>query len=196
MALTNDIIKEKLVEKFGEQVSGFEEPYGMLTFEALKDINLKVLNFLYDDETLKFRFLTDLCAVHYPDWKDRELAVVYHLHNLEDNIRIRFKVFTGSNKPDVYTATGLFSSANWMERETYDFYGINFVGHPNLKRILNVDEMDYFPLLKQYPLEDQSRVDKDDEMFGRGGTIGFGTEKTDHGTIIESDKDNVGEGIV
>ena len=196
MALTNDIIKGRLIEKFGEQASGFEETYGMLTFESPKELNLKVLNFLYDDEELKFRFLTDLCAVHYPDFKDRELSVVYHLHNLEDNVRIRFKVFTGIDKPDVYTATGLFSAANWMERETYDFYGINFVGHPNLKRILNVDEMDYFPMRKQYPLEDQSRVDKDDEMFGRGGTIGFGTEKTDHGTITEADKDNVGETIV
>lgn len=196
MALINEHIKQKLIEKFPGQVSGFEEPYGMLTFEAPKELNLKVLNFLYDDEELKFRFLTDLCAVHYPGLKERELVVVYHLHNLEDNVRIRFKVFTNIGKPDVYTATGLFSSANWMERETYDFYGINFVGHPNLKRILNVDEMDYFPLRKQYPLEDQSRVDKDDEMFGRGGTIGFGTEKTDHGTIVESDKDNVGENIV
>lgn len=196
MALTNEHIKQRLIEKFDTQVSGFEEPYGMLTFEAPKDMNLKVLNFLYDDAELKFRFMTDLTAVHYPDFAGRELAVVYHLHNLEDNIRIRFKVFTDSNKPDVYTATALFSAANWMERETYDFYGVNFVGHPNLKRILNVDEMDYFPMRKQYPLEDQSRSDKDDEMFGRGGTIGFGTEKTDHGTIIESEKDNVGDEIV
>ena len=155
-----------------------------------------MLNFLYDDGELKFRFLTDLCGVHFPNQKEKELAVVYHLHNLEDNIRIRFKVFTNISKPDIYTATGLFSSANWMERETYDFYGINFVGHPNLKRILNVDEMDYFPMRKQYPLEDQSRVDKDDEMFGRGGTIGFGIEKTGHGTIVESYKNNVGEDIV
>jgi NADH-quinone oxidoreductase subunit C len=58
-----------------------------------------------------------------------------------------------------------------MERETYDFYGVNFIGHPNLKRILNVDEMDYFPLRKEFPLEDQTRADKDDEMFGRGGSI-------------------------
>ncbi len=196
MSLTNQHIKQRLTEKFAEQVSDFEEPYGMLTFEAPKELNLKVLNFLYDDDGLRFRFLTDLCAVHYPDQKEKELAVVYHLHNLEDNVRIRFKVFTNITKPDVYTATGLFSAANWMERETYDFYGINFVGHPNLKRILNVDEMDYFPMRKQYPLEDQSRVDKDDEMFGRGGTIGYGTEKTNHGTIIESGKNNVGENIV
>jgi NADH-quinone oxidoreductase subunit C len=165
--LTNETIKQRLAEKFGEQVKGFEEPYGLLTFEATKEINLKVLNFLYDDEQLKFRFLTDLCAVHYPSQPGRELAVVYHLHNLVDNVRIRFKVYTGINKPDVYTASGLFSAANWMERETYDFFGVNFVGHPNLKRVLNVEEMDYFPLRKEYPLEDQTRIDKDDEMFGR-----------------------------
>jgi NADH-quinone oxidoreductase subunit C len=168
MSLSNDKIKQRLIEKFGEQLSNFNEPYGMLSFEAVKEINLKVLNFLYDDEELKFRFLTDLTAVHYPGEKGKELAVVYHLHNMVDNIRIRFKVFTGIEKPDVYTATGLFSAANWMERETYDFFGINFVGHPNLKRILNVEEMDYFPLRKEFPLEDQTRIDKDDEMFGRG----------------------------
>lgn len=196
MALTNEHIKQRLIEKFDTQVSGFEEPYGMLTFEAPKELNLKVLNFLYDDAELKFRFMNDLCAVHYPDQKGRELAVVYHLHNLEDNVRIRFKVFADIAKPDVYTATALFSAANWMERETYDFYGVNFVGHPNLKRILNVDEMDYFPMRKEYPLEDQTRVDKDDEMFGRGGSLGYGTEKTDHGTIIESEKDNVGDEII
>jgi NADH-quinone oxidoreductase subunit C len=168
MSLTNEIIQQRLTEKFGEQVSEFSTSYGMLQFEAPKEINLKVLNFLYDDAQLGFIFLTDLTGVHYPDQKGCELAVVYHLHNLKENIRLRFKVFTGVDQPDVYTATGLFSSANWMERETYDFYGINFVGHPNLKRILNVDEMDYFPLRKEFPLEDQTRIDKDDEMFGRG----------------------------
>jgi NADH-quinone oxidoreductase subunit C len=167
MSLTSDIIKQRLVEKFGETVTNFTEPYGMLTFEAPKEMNLKVMQFLYDDDQLAFRFLTDLCAVHYPDDKGRELAVVYHLHNLVENVRIRFKVFTDVNEPDVFTATNLFSSANWMERETYDFYGVNFVGHPNLKRILNVDEMEYFPMRKEFPLEDQVRIDKDDEMFGR-----------------------------
>jgi NADH-quinone oxidoreductase subunit C len=196
MSLSNEIIKQKLTEKFGDQVGDFTEPYGMLTFSSPKEFNLKVLNFLYDDPELKFRFLTDLCAVHYPDKKGKELAVVYHLHNLQDNIRIRFEVFTDINQPDVYTATGLFSAANWMERETYDFYGIRFLGHPNLKRILNVDEMDYFPMRKEYPLEDQTRADKDDEMFGRGGTTGYGTEKTDHGTLVESEKKNEGEEIV
>ncbi|WP_026764209.1 NADH-quinone oxidoreductase subunit C [Sediminibacterium salmoneum] len=168
MAISNEYIQQKLTEKFGDQVFHFEETYGMLSFEAPKDLNLKVMQYLYDEPSLGFKFLTDLCAVNYPDETGRELAVVYHLHNLVQNTRIRFKVFTSIATPDVYTASQLFSSANWMERETYDFFGVNFVGHPNLKRILNVDEMDYFPLRKEYPLEDQTRIDKDDEMFGRG----------------------------
>jgi NADH-quinone oxidoreductase subunit C len=167
MALTNDIIRQHITEKFGEDIYDWNEPYGLLTFTSHKDLNLKVLQFLFDDPILRFRFLTDLCGVHYPEKKGEELAVVYHLHNLVDNIRIRFKVFTGLNKPDVFSATALYASANWMERETYDFYGVNFIGHPNLKRILNADEMDYFPMRKEYPLEEQTRVDKDDEMFGR-----------------------------
>jgi NADH-quinone oxidoreductase subunit C len=168
MALTNEIIQQKLIEKFGESVSNFEEQFGLLSFETPKEMNLKVLQFLYDDEELKFRFMTDLTAVHYPKELGRELAVVYHLHNLTDNIRLRYKVFTSIENTDVFTASKLFSAANWMERETYDFFGINFVGHPNLIRILNVDEMDYFPMRKEFPLEDQTRTDKDDEMFGRG----------------------------
>lgn len=168
MSLTNQTIQQKLTEKFGDVLTDWQEPYGMLTFTASKDVNLKVMQFLFDDDVLKFRFLTDLQAVHYPDNVGAELAVVYHLHNLVDNVRIRFKVFTDINTPDVYSATALFQSANFMERETYDFFGVNFVGHPNLIRILNVDEMDYFPLRKEFPLEDQTRIDKDDEMFGRG----------------------------
>ncbi len=171
MALTNEYIKQRLTEKFGESFTEWSEPHGLLTFSASKDMNLKVLNFLYDEPELKFRFLTDLTAVHYPERQGEELCVVYHLHNLIDNLRLRLKVYASVAQPDVYTASGLFSAANWMERETYDFYGVNFVGHPNLKRILNVDEMDYFPMRKEFPLEDQTRVDKDDEMFGRGGGV-------------------------
>jgi NADH-quinone oxidoreductase subunit C len=191
MVLTNESIKQKLTEKFGDQLIDWEEPFGMLTFTAQKDLNLKVLQFLFDDAELKFQFLTDLTAVHFPDRKNQELAIVYHLHNLIDNIRIRFKVYTDIIKPDVFSATALYQSANWMERETYDFYGVNFVGHPNLVRILNVDEMEYFPMRKEFPLEDQSRLDKDDEMFGRGGVLATGTETSDQATISGNDKDEL-----
>jgi len=173
MSLTSDYIKQRLTEKFGESISQVEESFGTLSFAAPKDLNLKVMQFLYDDEELQFRFLTDLTAVHYPERKGEELAVVYHLYNFRERVRLRLKVYTSVESPKVFTATKLYESANWMERETYDFFGVEFVGHPNLKRILNVDEMTYFPMRKEFPLEDQSRVDKDDEMFGRGGHIGI-----------------------
>jgi NADH-quinone oxidoreductase subunit C len=165
--MTNEEIKQKLTAKFGELVYQFEEPYGMLTFETETNNNLKVMTFLNDDADLAFTFLNDLTAVHYPENKGKELAVVYMLQNIKKSIRIRLKVFTDIQKPDVFTASNLFSTANWLEREAYDFFGVNFVGHPNLIRIMNVDEMDYHPLRKEYPLEEQTRTDKDDAMFGR-----------------------------
>jgi len=192
MPLLNPDIIQRLVDKFGEDVAEFGEPYEMLTFSAPREKNIEVIRFLYDEPNLGFQFLTDLCAVHYPDRAGEELAVVYHLHNLVENVRIRFKVYLPIEQPDVLTATSVYESANWMERETYDFYGVNFLGHPNLKRILNVDEMDYFPLRKEFPVEDQTRIDKDDEMFGRGGSIDFGNSIVEGSgnTISEADKDN------
>lgn len=190
--LTNEYIQQKLTEKF-EGLTDWQTPYGMLTFTAPAGLNLKILQFLYDEADLGFRFLTDLTAVHYPDRKGEEIAVVYHLHNMRRNVRLRFKVFVPEQNPDVFTATRLYETANWMERETYDNFGVNFVGHPNLIRILNVDEMTYHPLLKQYPVEDQTRIDKDDEMFGRGGSFDFGNERdveSGIGTISEAEKTN------
>ncbi len=174
MALTNETIRTRLTEKFGDVLTEWAEPYNMLTFTAPAELNLKVMQFLFDDPQMKFIFLTSLCGVHYPDRTNEEIGVVYHMHNLEDNVRLRFKVFVPVTKPDVFSATALFQAANFLERETYDYYGVNFLGHPNLIRILNVDEMDYFPMRKEFPLEDQSRIDKDDAMFGRSNTLSEG----------------------
>ena len=113
------------------------------------------------------QFLTDVCGIHYPDNAGKELGVIYHLHSLQNNLRLRIKCFMPNDAPEIDTVSSVFASANWQERETFDFYGIHFTGHPDLRRILNVDEMDYFPLRKEYPLEDQTRTDKDDTYFGR-----------------------------
>ena len=80
--MTNEFVKGKLTEKFGDQLTEWNEPYGFLTFTAPKDLNLKIMTWLFDEPTLNFRFLTDLTAVHYPDRTGEEIAVVYHLHSL------------------------------------------------------------------------------------------------------------------
>lgn len=92
---------------------------------------------------------------------------MYQLHSMRHNYRVRIKVFFPIADPVMPTLTDLYAAANWMERETFDFYGVQFTGHPNLTRILNIEEMEYHPMLKQYPLEDQTREDKIDTYFGR-----------------------------
>ena len=89
------------------------------------------------------------------------------MHNWLDNVRIRIKSYIAAPYPEIDTVSNLFASANWQERETYDFFGIVFKGHPQLKRILNMDEMVSFPMRKEFPLEDGGRTDKDDRFFGR-----------------------------
>ena len=121
-----------------------------------------------EDEVLRFNFLTDVCGMHFPDAEiGRQFSVVYHMHNWSDNVRILIKCYLHGENPEIDTVTSLFLGANWQERETYDFYGIIFKGHPQLKRILNMDEMVSFPMRKEFPLEDGGRTDKDDRFFGR-----------------------------
>jgi NADH-quinone oxidoreductase subunit C len=155
-----------LSTKFGAQISGIEEPYGLLTFETTKDKIIEVLRFLKEEPATNFNFLTDITAVHYPE-KKHGIAIVYHLHSMVKKVRVRIKVYLDQHQPSISTATVLWNSANWMERETYDFFGVKFEGHPDLRRILNMDELGVFPMLRQYPLEDPNRVDKKDEYFGR-----------------------------
>jgi NADH-quinone oxidoreductase subunit C len=158
-------VNTRLNEQFGGSIVSAELLYDYPVFTITHDKIHDVLAFLKNDEALNFHFLTDLTGMQTPD--EKHLGVIYHLHNMPKNNRIRLKTFMPIEKPEVHTATDLWPAANWMERETYDFFGIKFKGHPNLKRILNMDEMDIFPLRKEYPLEDQERTDKDNSMFGR-----------------------------
>lgn len=160
-----EIVSAKLNERFPGEIESAALLYDYPVFTIKKDSIHDVLKFLKEDEELNFHFLTTLCGVQTAD--EKQLGVVYHLHNMPKNYRIRLKTFFDINKPEIPTVTDLYPTANWMERETYDFFGVRFKGHPNLKRILNVDEMDIFPMRKEYPLEDQARTDKKDDMFGR-----------------------------
>lgn len=167
MALETVNIQEKLTQQFGEKVFAFGMQKDIFSFEATPNSIREVIQFLKENQDLNFHFLTDLCGIHFPENDDNhQFAVVYHLHNWIENVRIRVKTYLTEN-PEVDTISDIFLSANWMERETWDFYGINFQGHPQLKRILNMDEMVSFPMRKEFPMEDSGRTDKDDRFFGR-----------------------------
>jgi NADH-quinone oxidoreductase subunit C len=161
--------QEKIIniikEKFEGDVLLIENPYNFLTITVKKDRIIELIQYLYNHEEAQFQYLTSLCGIHFPDLN--QIAVSYQLHSLVNNFRLRIKIYLSADNPVTPTLTPVFAAANWMERETYDYYGVQFEGHPNLKRILNVDEMTIFPLRKEFPLEDQVREDKKDYLFGR-----------------------------
>ncbi|MEO7213031.1 NADH-quinone oxidoreductase subunit C [Mucilaginibacter sp.] len=164
--IANEVLIQKLADKFPGQITELNQDYGLLSVETSRDKITDVLSYLKTDSELKFTFLTDITAVHYPE-QEKQIGVIYHLHSLTTNTRIRIKVFLSADDVHIPTATTLWDGANWMERETYDFYGVIFDGHPDLRRILNVDDMTVFPMRKEFPLEDPNRIDKKDYFFGR-----------------------------
>ena len=163
------IPNEELLQKIGGRFPGqvpLNQDYGLLGVETSKEFIIDLLTYLKTDAALQFIFLTDLTAIHYPE-QEKPIGVIYHLHSLVTNTRIRIKVFLSMEDLHIPTATVLWDGANWMERETYDFFGVIFDGHPDLRRILNVDDMTVFPMRKEFPLEDPNRIDKKDYFFGR-----------------------------
>ncbi|MGV3641175.1 MAG: NADH-quinone oxidoreductase subunit C [Adhaeribacter sp.] len=165
--LSNASVLENIQAKFGDAIFDAHEPYGLLTVTTTRDQIIPLLTHLHHDGDLQMNFLTTMCGIHYPENKGQELGMVYHVHSLVHNVRLRIKIFFPIEDPVVPTATGLYAAANWMEREAFDFYGVQFTGHPNLIRILNVEDMTYHPMRKEYPLEDGTREDKVDVFFGR-----------------------------
>ena len=162
-------IQEKVTgfirDKFESEILSVELPYNFLTFNLRADRIIDIIRYLYDHPEARFQYLTTLCGIHYPEQK--QIAVMYQLHSLTNNWRVRLRIFLPEENPVTPTLTTIFSAANWMERETYDFFGVKFTGHPDLRRILNVEDMIMFPMRKEFPLEDQTREDKQDYMFGR-----------------------------
>ncbi len=152
---------DHLAAAFPQDVTGVEIGHGELMAHVRRDAILRVLRYLRDDVTCLFRQLVDLCGVDYPDRPER-FDVVYNLLSLKHNRRIRLKVTTDEDTP-VPSATGVFSSAGWYEREAWDLYGIYFSDHPDLRRILTDYGFEGHPLRKDFPLTGYVEVRYDEE---------------------------------
>ena len=127
-----------------------------------RDGIVKTLSFLRDDVNCQFKQLVDVCGVDRPDRPER-FDVVYNLLSMTNNLRIRVKVTTDENTP-VPSVTGVFSSANWYERETWDLFGVAFSDHPDLRRIMTDYGFEGHPLRKDFPLTGYVEVRYDDEQ--------------------------------
>ena len=146
----------------GGAVESAELAAGELVVRADRAQIVKVLGFLRDDPNCQFKVLVDVTAVDFPQRPER-FDVVYNLLSLRQNARIRVKVRAGEDTP-VPSVVGVFSAANWFERETWDMYGVFFADHPDLRRILTDYGFEGHPLRKDFPLTGFVEVRYDDEQ--------------------------------
>ena len=147
----NQQILDKLKQQFGAAILESGEFRGELTVVVPKDRIIDVCRFLKNDQEFQFDLLADLCGIDMYTPQKR-FGVIYNLFSLKIRHRIRLKTFTEENDPVVPTVSGVWATANWHERETFDMFGIQFKGHPDLRRVYMPDEFEHFPLRKDFPL--------------------------------------------
>jgi NADH-quinone oxidoreductase subunit C len=125
---------------------------GEITFHVRREDLAAMARLLRDDEKLRFELLSGVSGVHYPDDAGRELHAVYHLLSMTHNRRIRVEVTAPDADPHIPSVVPTYPTADWHERETFDFFGIVFDGHPSLTRIQMPDDWPGHPQRKDYPL--------------------------------------------
>ena len=148
--MDNATVIERLRAAFPGAI-GESDEFRDLSVRVRREALVDVARFLRDDPELSYVFLENLCGVDYLG-RDPRFEVVYHLLSLRNRHRLALKVGLPERDPTVPTLTGLWATANWQERETYDMLGIIFTGHPGLYRILMPDEWEGFPQRKDVPL--------------------------------------------
>lgn len=157
-----DDLSEYIAATIPDDVGGIAVWRGELSLEVLPKNIVKVLTFLRDDVSCQFKQLVDLCGVDYPE-REKRFEVVYHLLSLTHNLRLRIRIAIrdGAAVPSV---TGVFSAAGWLERETWDLFGIPFSDHPDLRRLLTDYGFEGHPLRKDFPLTGYVEVRYDEEQ--------------------------------
>tara|TARA_B100001750_G_C15435837_1_gene560854 strand:- start:372 stop:968 length:597 start_codon:yes stop_codon:yes gene_type:complete len=154
--LTTDKIEKKINSELTTKIKKSEILYGQIYLKIEAENLTNVLIFLKSDQDTKFKQLIDITAVDYPENKDR-FKMVYLLLSHENNNRIILEYFINENEI-VPSVTSIFPSANWMEREVFDMYGIKFKDHPDLRRILTDYEFEGYPLRKDFPITGHKEV--------------------------------------
>ena len=154
MAHTKNAV-ERLKERFASSVLDCVEFRGELTVTVRKEDIISVLSFLKND--FQYNLLTDLTAVDYLGKMDDRFMVVYQLYSIPHKTYLRIKAPVGEASCSIASVTQLWDTANWLEREVFDLFGITFDNHPDLRRILMTPDWEGHPLRKDYPLQGPDR---------------------------------------
>jgi NADH dehydrogenase I D subunit len=148
----SDVALDRLREHFAADVLATDTYRGDASATVRPERVLDVARFVRDEPALRFDMPLDITAVDYLGQEPR-FEVVYHLYSTARHQRLRLKARVPGREPAIPSVTPVWVGANWLERETYDMYGIRFSGHPDLRRIYLYDEFEGFPLRKDYPKE-------------------------------------------
>ena len=144
----------KLREKFDGAFIEATEFLGQLSIRIEPTRVLEMCEALKRDPETPFNYLSDLTCAHYPDHREAPFEVIYNLYSIPANERVRLKAWVDSEGGEgIDSVTGVWPAADWLEREVYDLFGVNFRNHPNLRRILLPPDWEGHPLRKDYPLE-------------------------------------------
>lgn len=166
MALDFAALFKTLQDRFGDAILGVNEYRSQQVLRIKREAVLPVLTFLKNDAAAKFEMLTDVTCVdslRLPSDMQKEFterfAVVYQLTSISHNARLRVKAYVPEDPCEIDSVSGLWASGNWGEREAFDFFGVIFKGHPDLRRILMPDSYEGHPLRKDYPLKGRGERD-------------------------------------
>lgn len=153
------LVVQKVQAQYPDAILDISDARGELTITVRKDVIYELMTFLKNDSELAYNFLADVTAVDYSVMEDvlmkydyARFMVIYHLLSTETKERLRVKVPVHEKELSIPSMTSIWKVANWLERETYDMFGIDFEDHPDLRRILMPDDYDGYPLRKDYPL--------------------------------------------
>ncbi len=151
MEARNQLVFDRLNARFPGVITEHAEFRGELTVVVPRESVIEVCRFLKEDRELQYDLLADLCGIDMAT-PARRFGVIYNLLSLSGHHRIRLKTFVEEDDPHVPTMTGVWGTANWHERETFDMFGIVFDGHPDLRRMYMPEEFEHHPLRKDFPL--------------------------------------------
>ena len=150
--IDQNLIKiEKLINsELSSKISGSEINCGELLFKTSVNEIVEIIKFLKLEKRFKFKQLIDIAAIDYPN-DEKRFELVYLLLSIENNLRVKISIKFETNEK-IPSISKIFPSANWMEREIFDMYGIKFIDHPDLRRILTDYNFKGHPLRKDFPL--------------------------------------------
>src|SRR5208283_1044697 len=146
-------IANLIKDKYPEELKEIKEFRGQVSVVMRKDRIKEIMQYLHEAPELYFNFLEDLCGVDYLGKKEPRFEVVYHLFSLRHRHMIRIKAGVPEEDASIDSIVGIWTGADWHERECFDLFGITFKGHPDLRRILMPEDWEGHPLRKDYPLK-------------------------------------------